>query len=236
MGVNMFAAFSLAVGDAFAPEQRRALMLSIGLALLLLAGLWIAASALLAGTQVSGLPWLDTVIDVLGSLAALIITWTLFPAMTMLVLGFFLDRIVAAIERAHYPGLPQARPIGIGAAIASGARLAALALVLNLVLLPLYLIPVVNLFVYYGLNGYLVGRDYFESIALRRLGPSGVRALWQWRRGTLVLAGAIIVLLLSLPVINLAAPLIGVAFMLHLFEGLRRRAPAKIIAGPRPTQ
>jgi CysZ protein len=221
----MFAAFSRALGDTFAAEQRRFLLLSLGLALALLVVLWIAASALIAGLHVSGISWLNSVINVLGSLAALMIAWTLFPAMATLVLGLFLDRVIASIERVHYPDLPPARRIGIGKAIASGLRLFLLALVLNLVLLPLYLLPGVNLVLYYGLNGYLVGREYFELIALRRMEPSEMRALWQRRRGQLVLAGAVIAFLLSLPFVNLVAPLTGAAFMLHLFEGLRRRAP-----------
>ncbi len=221
----MVAAFSLAVRDAFAPEQRRSLILSLVLTLVLLAALWIAAAAVFAATRVSGLLWLDTIVHVLGGLAALFVAWALFPAVTMLVLGFFLDGVVAAIERAHYPDLPPSRRIGLGATTAAALRLALVALAVNLVLLPFYLFPGVNIAVYYGLNGYLVGREYFEPIALRRTDRQGVQALWRAHRARLVLAGAIIVFLLSLPVIDLAAPLIGAAFMLHLFEGMRRRQP-----------
>lgn len=219
----MFSAFSLAVRDAFAPEQRRSLWLSLILTVALLAALWLAASVLFAGMRVSGVLWLDTIVDVLGSLAALFAAWALFPAVSMLLLGFFLDGIVAAIERVHYPDLPPSRRVGIGAMLASGIRLALIAVVVNLVLLPFYLFPGVNIVVYYGLNGYLVGREYFEPIALRRVDRRGMRALWQANRGRLVLAGAAIVFLLSMPFIDLAAPLIGAAFMLHLFEGMRRR-------------
>ena len=62
----MIAAFSRALGDSIAAEQRRFLLLSLGLALALLVGLWIAASALIAGLHVSGFPWLNSVINVLG--------------------------------------------------------------------------------------------------------------------------------------------------------------------------
>src|SRR5580693_7947231 len=147
----MVGAFSRALGDSFAAEQRRFLLLSLGLAVALLVVLWIAALALIAGLHVSGISWLDSVINLLGSLAALVIAWLLFPAMTTLMLGLFLDRVIASIERVRYPGLPPARRIGVGEAIASGLRLFVLALVLNLVLLPLYLIPGINLLLYYGL-------------------------------------------------------------------------------------
>lgn len=224
----MFTAFTLALGDAFAPTQRRALILSLVLALLLLAGLWIAATALVTAIHVSGLPGIDTFVHVFGSLAALVVAWLLYPAMTMLVLGFFLDRVIDAIERAHYPGQPPARRIGTGEAVASALRLALISLVLNLVVLPLYLVPGLNLVLYYVLNGYLVGREYFELIAMRRMDRPARRALWRWRRGELTLAGAIVAFLLSLPFVNLVVPLVGAAFMLHLFERLRSVAPARI--------
>jgi len=224
----MLSALSLAVGDAVAPAQRRALFLSLGLALLLLVGLWLAATALIMAIHVSGLPGIDTLVHVFGSVAALVLAWVLFPAMTMMMLGFFLDQVVAAIERQHYPGLPPARRIGVGEAVASGLRLALFALVLNLVVLPLYLVPGLNLVLYYALNGYLVGREYFEIVAMRRMERRSIRMLWRWRRGQLTLAGAVVAFLLSLPLVNLAAPLVGAAFMLHLFERLRQTAPSRI--------
>jgi len=219
----MVAEFSLALRDTLAPRQRRTLLLSLALALALVAALWIAATLLIASVHIAAVPWIDAAFHLLGSLGAMIVAWMLFPAMSMLLLGLFLDGVVAAIESEHYPDLPPARRIGTGEAVASALRIAVLALVLNLVALPLYLFPGVNLAVYYGLNGYLVGREYFELIALRRVALREARALWRWSRGTLLLAGAAIAFLLSLPLVGLAAPLIGAAFMLHLFERLRRR-------------
>jgi CysZ protein len=220
----MWKAFSLAVGDAVAPAERQALLLSLAGTLVLLLALWLGASFLLSVLHLSGISWLDTVIGVLGSLASLFVAWLLFPAMSMLVLRFFLDRIIASIERRHYPGLPPARRIGLRESIGSALRLALIGLVLNLVILPLYLLPVANLFIFYGVNGYLVGREYFESVAFRRLDAAGVRSMWRRYRVRLFLAGLVIAFLLSLPLVNLIAPLIGVAFMLHLFEGLRPHA------------
>jgi CysZ protein len=220
----MLASFSLALRDALAPEQRKALLVCLGGTLLLLAVLWVGASFLISAVHLSGISWLDTVIQVLGSLAGLFVAWLLFPAISMLVLGFFIDGVIASIERRHYPGLATARRIGIRESLGSTLRLALLALVLNLAMLPLYLLPVVNLFIFYGLNGYLVGREYFETIAYRRLEREGVKAMWRRYRIRLFFAGLIIALLLSLPFVNLVAPLIGVAFMLHLFEIMRRRS------------
>src|ERR1700733_5639694 len=186
----MLAAFARAMKDAFAPEQRRALILSMGLAVLLLVILWAGATALIARAHLGGTGWLGGVGDVVGGVAALFVAWTLFPAMTFLTFGFFAERVIAALERAHYPDLPPPRKIGSGEAAASALRLAVLALVLNLVALPLYLVPGANLVLYYAVNGYLVGRMYFETIALRRMESGRMHVLWRWRRGTFIAAGA----------------------------------------------
>jgi uncharacterized protein involved in cysteine biosynthesis len=98
------------------------------------------------------------------------------------------------------------------------------ALALNLLVLPLYLLPGANVILYLALNGYLLGREYFEQAAQRRL---GLRAVGQLRRAAgarLWLAGVWIAALLTVPVLNLVAPVIATCFMVHLFEGLRRRA------------
>jgi len=229
----MLAAFGRAIEDTFRPEQRRAIAMSVVLALLLLLALWLAVSALLDHTQIAGIAWLDRMIEVAGSLAALALAWLVFPAMTMLILGFFLERVLANVERRHYPGLPPPRRVGIGAGISSGLKLLLIALLVNVIALPFYLIPAINLFIYYGANGYLVGREYFELVALRRIDGAAARAMRRRYRGHLVLAGVVIVFLLSVPFVNLVAPVVAAVFMLHVVERLRRIAATETFAGSR---
>jgi CysZ protein len=215
-------AFALAIEDAARPAQRRTLLLSLLLALGLLAFAWLGLTALLAGVRVVGISWFDSAIAALGSVGALALAWMLFPALTLLMLGFFLDRILIEVERQHYPALGPPRRVGPGTALTSALRILALTLLLNLLALPLYLVPAINFLVYYGLNGYLVGREYFELVALRRMDGAAARGMWRRHRGTLILAGMIVVFLLSLPLVNLVAPVVAAASMLHLIEALRR--------------
>ena len=54
-----------------------------------------------------------------------------------------------------------------------------------------------------------------------------LKALYREKKGSFLLAGALITFLFSIPIINLTAPLVGTAFMLHLFQretGKRRGA------------
>jgi uncharacterized protein involved in cysteine biosynthesis len=100
------------------------------------------------------------------------------------------------------------------------------ALALNLLVLPLYLLPGANAILYLGLNGYLLGREYFEQVAQRRLDWRAVAQLRRSARARLWGAGVCIAALLTVPVLNLIAPVIATCFMVHLFEGLRQRAGA----------
>jgi uncharacterized protein involved in cysteine biosynthesis len=223
----MVAAFFDSLSDLFEPHQRRVLLFSILGAVLLLVALWLGATWLLQLFHYTGFTWLDRGIDVLGSAGALFLAWIMFPAMSALVMGFFLDGVARAVEERHYPDLPPARRQSLGEILNVSLRLGGLAIVVNLIALPFYFLPAINLLVYYGLNGYLVAKEYFILIALRRLDVSAANAVWRQYRLRLILAGVVVALSLSLPVVNLAAPVWAAALMLHLFEGLRARPPVR---------
>jgi CysZ protein len=86
----------------------------------------------------------------------------------------------------------------------------------NLIALPLYLIPVLNVVIFYGVNAYLLGREYFELVALRRLDPRAARGLRRTHRWRFFTAGLLMAALFTIPFVNLVASLIAAAFMAHL--------------------
>jgi CysZ protein len=216
-------AFLLAVSELFEPRFRRVLLRAIGVSLLAFVLLWAGLGWLLLETTLFQSWWLEDAVDLLGGLAAFVLSLFLFPAAIMLVTGLLLDGIVEAVEQRHYPELGPARDISFAESLWAAVRLGGIAAALNLLLLPLYLVlPGINLVLFWSLNGYLLGREYFELIALRRLDPRTARALRRARGGAVFLAGTAIAFLLTIPFLNLAAPVIGAAFMLHLFERWRR--------------
>jgi len=131
--------------------------------------------------------------------------------------------VVEAVERRHYPGLPPTRGLGVTDSARAALRLGATALLLNLIALPFYLIPGANLLIFLALNGYLLGREYFETVATRRLRPAQASAERRGASGRVWVAGVVIAALSLVPVVNLIAPVIGVTFMAHLFLGPRWR-------------
>jgi CysZ protein len=225
----MLRALWRALASLAIPDLRRVVALGLGLAALSFLLLWLAVAAVLYHTAHFAWRPLDWLVEALGGLAVLVLSWLLFPAVVTLVMGFFLDRIAAAVEARDYPakGPPRRRPLG--ETIAALLRLGALTIALNLLALPFYLlVPWMNLVLFLALNGYLLGREYFEVVALRRLDARAARAMRYRCGGRVFLGGVVIAGLFALPLANLVAPVVATAFMVHLFEALPRAGPRSL--------
>lgn len=236
----MFAALGKALAQMSDPAFRsvllRALLASAVLFLVVWAAAWFALSWVgdmlsdwiaardLEGTTSSVLQWILGALSVAGVVVA---SFLLFPASTTLILSLLLDDIAAAVERRHYPGLPAPRKQPVLEALRGALAFAGVTILLNLIALPFYLlllfVPPLNLFVFYGLNGYLLGREYFELVAVRRIEAAVAGRLRRRYRGKVFVAGMVIAFLLSLPLINIAMPIVATGFMVHVFEAARRR-------------
>jgi CysZ protein len=220
----MLSAFTLALSDIVYPPLRRVLVLGLVGAVAVLIALSVGLGFGIDRLASFDLWWVNRLIDLLGGLAVIVLAWLLFPAVVTLVLGFFLDGAIASVEARRYPGLPPPRRQSFGEILRSGVRLALLGIAVNLLALPLYLLlPGLNIVLFYALNGWLLGREYFELVALRRLDERELRAAWRAHWPRLLAGGVLIAVLLTVPVVNLAAPLIAAIFMLHLFENLPQR-------------
>jgi len=237
----MFKALSRAVSQSFDPAFRRVFNRSLLFSIVTFIVVWLASwfaldwagEGLVAwardwageGFWVGVLEWL---VDIAAVGAIAVASFFLFPAVMVSIMAMLLDDIAEAVERRYYPELPPARPQPLAEAILGNLIFVAITLILNLLVLPLYLIliwiPPLNLLLFYLLNGYLLGREYFEMVAVRRLEPAATKRLRRDRRGRVILAGTVITFLLTIPLVNLITPIIATAFMLHIFEDLRRQA------------
>lgn len=222
----MLTALCRAVYVLAMPPMRRVVALSLGLAVLTFALLWLAVAGVLYHTAFFEWRPLNWVVDLMGGLAVLALSWLFFPAVVTLITSLFLERIAAAVEALDYPGRGPPRRQPIGETVGAMLRLTALTLLLNLLALPVYLlIPGINLFLFLALNGYLLGREYFEVVALRRLDAAATSAARNRFGLRVFLGGVVIAALFALPLVNLVAPVIATAFMLHVFEALPRVEP-----------
>lgn len=221
----MLTAFTKGLRQLDDRTVRRVLWLGIGAAILALVALWSAVGYALTHFAWFETGWLNTVIDILGGLATLVLTWVLFPVVISTVISLWLEDVAAAVEARHYPALPKARGQSLGQSALIAIRFLAIAVGLNLLILPLIVLPPVFPFVFYSVNGYLLGREYFELVALRRIGFEEARALRKANQGRLFVAGVAVAFLLTVPLVNLLAPLVATAAMVHLFQTWRGGAP-----------
>jgi len=186
-------------------------------AVLIAALIWALAQA-----WVQELPLVGAIAAWGTAVGAVIIATLLFPGIVAAFIGLWMDQIAAAVEARHHPDLPPPRDIPLHESVASSLRLAGLAVGVNLLLLPLYIVliflPPLNMVVYYAVNGRLLGQEYFESIAQRRRTADDARGLRRDHIGQVWLAGIAMTILLTIPVLNIVAPIIGAAAMVHLFQ------------------
>ncbi|MEQ8814914.1 MAG: EI24 domain-containing protein [Thalassobaculum sp.] len=220
----MFESIARTLGQLADPRLRGVLAAAILATLVLILALAAVVGAGIDALQATGIGWLDELFTWLGAIATVILAFLFFPGMVQVISGLFADRVAEAVEARHYTALGPARHQTIGEILTDALQFAAVSVGLNLLALPFYLLlPGLNLALFYGLNGYLLGREYAEMVAVRRLDRAGVKAFRKQNQGALFAAGVAIAVLATIPVVNLATPVLATAFALHEFERLRRR-------------
>jgi CysZ protein len=214
----------LALEDALSPPFRAVLWKTVGLSLVVLVALGVIVEVVAA--SLISLPFhaLDIAAWVFTGIAIIAAIGFLVPPMVALVAGFFVDEIAAITERTHYPAEPEGKPMSFGAALGLSVRFALLVLIVNVLALVLLLLPGVNVVVWWLVNGYLLGRQYFELAALRFRSYDEVRLLRRHHAGPIFAGGLLISAFLLIPILNLATPLVATAFMVHVHKWLTRGA------------
>jgi uncharacterized protein involved in cysteine biosynthesis len=139
--------------------------------------------------------------------------------------GLFLDEVAGAVEARHYPALPPARGQGFYQGLRSGINFLGLVIAVNVPALILYFAfaPIAPV-LFWAINGYLLGREYFALVASRRMDAPAAKTLRKQHWGKVWLAGICMAIPLSVPVLNLVIPVLGVATYTHIFHGLQGRS------------
>ena len=207
------------------PVLRRSVLLSVLLALAMIA---LAAGFswwLIFRLGLFGQGLVDG--SVAAGVAALVLvfgTLLFFPSTVMFIASWFGDSVADAVEARYWPDLGPPRDRTVRETLMPGLSLLVVTVIVNLVLLPVYaltlIVPGLGLVIFYCVNGYLFGREFFEAVAIRRMDTKSARALRRRYRGRILVAGMIITVLTTIPILNLAAPVLATAFMTNVCHGL----------------
>jgi CysZ protein len=233
----MLDAAAKALAQMFTRPFRTVLLKSVGLAIALLAVLVIVLYRLLAWLTSAGETWAEGTLGplahgplaALGWVLALALGFGLFagaiflmPAVTALVASFFGDEIAEQVERRYYPLDPVGTAMPIGRAILEGVKTAALAILIYLFCVPFLLLAGFGAVMFFLATAYLLGREYFDLAATRFHPIVEAKALRRQNRATVFVAGMFIAGFVLIPIVNLATPLFGTAFMVHMHKRLTR--------------
>jgi uncharacterized protein involved in cysteine biosynthesis len=219
----MIGALSKSLAQMFEPSLRRVLGKVLVATIAVFVVIWLIVGAVITNVTISDIGWLDTLVGWLGGAATFVVSLILFAPLATLVASVFLDEVANAVEAKHYPDLPVAQSQTIGQSVMAGVRLLIWTLLVNLLCLPLYLLPIANIVIFFAVNGLLIGREYYEVVAFRRMSRLDAAAFRRRGRFTFWQAGVVIAVVFWVPLLNLTAPILGTALMVHVFENRRRR-------------
>jgi CysZ protein len=211
--------------DLLRPRILRLALMGIGLTILLFVILQAAVFWLirLFAPESFSLPWIGPV-EIGHALS-----WSslaLFPIMGFFLMapvaaafaGLFTDNVADAVEDLHYPAR---RGRGLDFLDGLLESLAVMAAVLGVAVLSLILTPFLGPIapvIFFTANGWLLGREFFQMAARRHLDEPGASALRKANAGRITVAGALVAIALTIPVVNIAVPLLATACFTHLFH------------------
>lgn len=135
--------------------------------------------------------------------------------------GLFLEDVAKAVEQKYYPDLPPTSRVPFGDTLMDTLNF--LGLLIGANILAIFVYAVLNVFsplAFWALNGYLLGREYFQMAAMRRLGRVGAKALGKQHRFEIWIAGVLMAVPLTIPLVNLLIPVLAAATFTHMFQRL----------------
>ena len=157
----------------------------------------------------------------------------LMPAITSLVASVFVDDVADHVERAHYPAERPGTALPVGLAMTEGVKTAALTILVYLIALPFVFVAGAGFIAFFIATAWLLGREYFQLAAMRFRSPAEAKAMRKQNAAVVFTAGLIIAAFVSIPIVNLATPLFGMAFMVHMHKRLSGPRPELIEPGRR---
>jgi uncharacterized protein involved in cysteine biosynthesis len=229
----IWGSFTAALGQIGDPRFLRVTAVGLALTIALLVGVYAATLWLLEwlAPDTISIPFvgpvggIDTLIGIGSILLMIGLSVFLMVPVASAFSSLFLDTVAQAVEDQHYPDLPPATPLPLADTIIGSINFFGLVVFLNTLALIGYLIagPLAPV-LFWVVNGYLLGREYFSLAAERRLPKAQARALRKANSGKVWMAGILMAAPLSIPLVNLLIPVLGAATFTHLFHRMWRKA------------
>jgi CysZ protein len=212
------AAIFLALGQIGDPAFRRPLLLGVLGAAVALALLTWGAIEAAAWAAAGGAAWLSWIAQAAGGALGLVLAWWLFLPVAAAIAAQLVEPVAMAVERRHYPGLPPPRGASVAAQVAFGLRFGLRLLLIQIVLLPLFFLPVVGFVLALLISAAALGAGMVQQTALLRMDMPQAQAAWRRVRPSGWMLGLLLALMALVPLLNLLVPVLGTAAAVHLLH------------------
>lgn len=227
----ILASFFKAIAQLPDPRFRSVLWRGIGLTIALLIGLyagllWLIEWLTEEPITLPGVGEVTWVGDLLGwGSLGLIIVMSIFLMVPVAsaITSIFLDEVAQAVEDKHFSSLPDVPHVSFWDGLRDTVNFLAVLIAANIFAFVLYAIfPFAAIFIFYALNGFLLGQEYFQLAAMRRIGRARAKELRKQHQLKIWLAGCLMAVPLSFPLVNLVIPILGAATFTHLYHAVSR--------------
>lgn len=227
----IFSSFFKALNQMWDPRFRKVFWRGIGLTLgLLFVAYWLFLGFLnwvglpeLLASWFGDADWIGASIGIGSLIMMLVASIFLMVPVASAITSMFLDQVADAVEDKHFPALPESSGVPFLEALQDTISFLGILIIANILALLIYFgLPPLAPFVFWGLNGFLLGREYFTLVAMRRIGRSGAKQMRRQHFATIWAAGILMAMPLSIPIVNLLVPILGAATFTHVYHQLRR--------------
>jgi uncharacterized protein involved in cysteine biosynthesis len=165
-------------GDLLRPGAMKIVGIGVALSLGLLIAIYVAMVWLIGWLVPDSfsLPFIgqighiDTALSIVSAGIMLFASMFLMVPVASAFTGFFLEDVAELVESEHYPTLPPVRKLSLSESFGDTLRFFGVIVGANLIALVIYpfVIPLAP-FLFFALNGYLLGREYLHMAAQRRM-------------------------------------------------------------------
>lgn len=228
----IFTSFFKALGQLPDGPFRSVLLKGLGLTVGLLFGIYLIFMTVVGWfvpdvitiRWIGEIRWIDNLLSWASLPLVLLLSTVLMVPVASAFTSLFLDDVADAVEARHYPGLSPAPRLSFSEGLKDSLGFLGVIIAANLVALIAYVFLIFLSpfapFIFIAMNGYLLGREYFQLIANRRLGRDGARAARKRHMATIWAAGILMALPLTIPIVNLFIPVLGAATFTHIYHRL----------------
>jgi len=228
----IFGDFLKALGQMDDRAFRRVLFLGLGLTVAILVAIYAGFLSLIetyadgpiALPFVGEVTWIGHLLGWGGLGVIILMSIFLMIPTASAITSFFLEDVADAVEEKHHPDLMPAPKVPFFEALKDTVTFFGTLIGANLLAFFAYaLLPFLAVPIFFALNGFLLGREYFTIAAMRREGRARAK---QMRRDNFLeiwIAGVFMAVPLVVPLMNLLIPILGAATFTHLYHRIAAR-------------